>query len=290
MRFRRDDASALCRGRARADQPHRFAVARRERSGLPQCELRRVARHLCRRHARADQGRRRSHHDRDGVRHAERQGRDLRHRGCLRGNRRTAAGVDFRHDHRSFGTHADGPDGGSLLAFAPPRRTRSPSGSIARSGRRSSAPMSPIFPRLPIRWSPPIPMPACPTPSAVTTRRPSRWPPIWASSRARASSISSAAAAARRPSISAPSPMRSRGVAPRKIPEKPRYLRLSGLEPFTLTPEIEFREYRRAHQHHGLGQVPQADRGGRLRGRARHRARPGARAARRSSTSTWTRA
>src|SRR5258706_7856960 len=30
------------------------------------------------------------------------------------------------------------------------------------------------------------------------------------------------------------------GVAPRAIPEKARYLRLSGLEPFTLTPEINF--------------------------------------------------
>jgi 5-methyltetrahydrofolate--homocysteine methyltransferase len=30
------------------------------------------------------------------------------------------------------------------------------------------------------------------------------------------------------------------GVAPRAIPEKPKYLRLSGLEPFTLTPETNF--------------------------------------------------
>ena len=30
------------------------------------------------------------------------------------------------------------------------------------------------------------------------------------------------------------------GVPPRAIPEKPRYLRLSGLEPFTLTPEMNF--------------------------------------------------
>ncbi|MGD0144173.1 MAG: homocysteine S-methyltransferase family protein, partial [Rhizomicrobium sp.] len=30
------------------------------------------------------------------------------------------------------------------------------------------------------------------------------------------------------------------GVTPRAIPEKPRYLRLSGLEPFTLTPETNF--------------------------------------------------
>jgi 5-methyltetrahydrofolate--homocysteine methyltransferase len=31
-----------------------------------------------------------------------------------------------------------------------------------------------------------------------------------------------------------------KGVAPRTIPEKPRFLRLSGLEPFTLTPETNF--------------------------------------------------
>ncbi|HEY3639395.1 MAG TPA: methionine synthase [Rhizomicrobium sp.] len=31
-----------------------------------------------------------------------------------------------------------------------------------------------------------------------------------------------------------------RGVEPRAVPEKPRYLRLSGLEPFTLTPETNF--------------------------------------------------
>ncbi|HMH64357.1 MAG TPA: methionine synthase, partial [Rhizomicrobium sp.] len=30
------------------------------------------------------------------------------------------------------------------------------------------------------------------------------------------------------------------GVVPRKIPEKPKYMRLSGLEPFTLTPELNF--------------------------------------------------
>ena len=30
------------------------------------------------------------------------------------------------------------------------------------------------------------------------------------------------------------------GVAPRRVPEKPKYLRLSGLEPFTLTPETNF--------------------------------------------------
>ena len=54
------------------------------------------------------------------------------------------------------------------------------------------------------------------------------------------------------------------GVPPRAIPEKPQYMRLSGLEPFTLTPDTQFRQCRRAHQHHRLGQVPQADRRQRL--------------------------
>ena len=29
-------------------------------------------------------------------------------------------------------------------------------------------------------------------------------------------------------------------MSPRAIPEKPRYMRLSGLEPFTLTPDLNF--------------------------------------------------
>ena len=48
------------------------------------------------------------------------------------------------------------------------------------------------------------------------------------------------------------------GKAPREIPEVPRRLRLSGLEPFTLMPEIPFRQYRRAYQCHRLGKVSQA--------------------------------
>ena len=55
-----------------------------------------------------------------------------------------------------------------------------------------------------------------------------------------ASSISSAAAAARRRSTSAPSPRRSPARRRAQMPEVPRQLRLSGLEPFTLTPEIPF--------------------------------------------------
>ena len=50
------------------------------------------------------------------------------------------------------------------------------------------------------------------------------------------------------------------------------------------------RQRRRAHQRHRLGQVPQADRGRRLRARRSRWRASRSRAARRSSTSTWTRA
>ncbi len=57
---------------------------------------------------------------------------------------------------------------------------------------------------------------------------------------ARVWSMSSAAAAAPRPTISRRSPRRSKPHKPRVIPEITPQLRLSGLEPFALTPEIPF--------------------------------------------------
>ena len=74
-RRRRDRRAALRRRRAGADQPHRIAVARRQRPGLPEHRLRNAGRDLRGRRARADRRRRRFPDDRDGVRHAERQGR-----------------------------------------------------------------------------------------------------------------------------------------------------------------------------------------------------------------------
>ena len=92
----------------------------------------------------------------------------------------------------------------------------------------------------PTRWSAPTRTPACPTSSAATTRARNTWRACSASSRARVSSTSSAAAAAQRRSISGRSRRRSRAFAPRAIPAVEPYLRLAGLEPFTLTPEIPF--------------------------------------------------
>ena len=78
-------AAPLRRRRAWADEPHRVAVAGRQQSGLPRGQLRRAPHRLWR----ADPGahrRRRGHPaDRDDLRHAQRQGRDLR---LLRGVRR----------------------------------------------------------------------------------------------------------------------------------------------------------------------------------------------------------
>ena len=54
-----------------------------------------------------------------------------------------------------------------------------------------------------------------------------------------------------------------------------RACRLSGLEPLTIDAREPVRQCRRAHQRHRLGEVPQIDRGGRLRGRGRHRAPAG---------------
>ena len=69
---------ALRRRRARADQQDPVAVARRQRSRLSRGRFRHRLRRLCRADRGAGRRRRRLRPDRDGVRHAERQGRDPR--------------------------------------------------------------------------------------------------------------------------------------------------------------------------------------------------------------------
>ena len=70
----------------------------------------------------------------------------------------------------------------------------------------------------------------------------------------------------------------------------PRQTRLTGLEPLQITPGNQLRQRRRAHQRHRLGAVQEADPGGPLRRGASWSRASRSRAARRSSTSTWTRA
>ena len=114
-------AAALRRRRARADQPHRLDLARRQQPRLPGRDLRRPAGRLCRAGRRARRRRRRPDPDRDDLRHAERQGGDLRLRGGLRRQARAAADHDLGDDHRPLGAHAFGPDADGVLALGPPR-------------------------------------------------------------------------------------------------------------------------------------------------------------------------
>ena len=128
--------AALRRRRAGPDQPHRVDLARRERPGRAQRDLRRAGRGVWRSGRGPGGGRRGPDPGRDGLRHAQRQGRAVRRRGVLRSRRPPAAGHRLRHHHRCVGPHA----------FRARRRKRSgmrcatcsrwPWASTARSARR----------------------------------------------------------------------------------------------------------------------------------------------------------
>ena len=125
--------------------------------------------------ARADRRRRRHPADRDHLRHAQRQGRDLRHRGSVRGDGPHAAGHDLRHHHRPLRAAAVGADAGSVLERGAPRCAAFRSGSTARSAPRRCARTSRSSRASPTRWSAPIRTPACPTNSAATTKARNTW-------------------------------------------------------------------------------------------------------------------
>ncbi len=118
----RGRTAALRRRRHRSHQPHRLDLARRRQSRLPRHHLRRIARGLWRAGQGPARGRRRPAAARDGVRHPQRQGGALRHRGAVRGARRLGPGHDIRHHHRPVGPHAVGPDAGGVLEFGAPCR------------------------------------------------------------------------------------------------------------------------------------------------------------------------
>src|SRR5262245_51266925 len=118
-------------------------------------------------------------------------------------------------------------------------RRRSRSGSTARSAPRRCAPTSPRSPASPTPSCAPIPMPACPTSSAATTRARITWRLLAEFADAGLVNIVGGCCGTTPEHIAAI--VRAvEGKPPRKIPEVPRRLRLSGLEAFTLTPEIPF--------------------------------------------------
>ena len=228
--------AALRRRLARPDQPHRLDLAGRQRPGRAQRGLRRAGRLLHRGGQRPGRRGSRPAPGRDDLRHPQRQGRDLRPRDAVRGARTTLAGDHLRHHHRRQRPHPLGPDDRGVLELGAPRppARRRPQ---LRARRRGDAPVRRgAVAASPTASSPRTPTPDCPTSSASTTRPPSRWPTSSASSSPTAWSTSSAAAAAPTPTTSRPSPTPRRASSRASYPTPPEAMRLSGLEPFNITP------------------------------------------------------
>ena len=152
-RVRRDDRAhprqaALRRRRARPDQPDGVHLARRQRPRRPQRHLRRAGRGLPGAGQRPGRRRRRRPARRDDLRHAERQGGDLRAGDAVRGARPPLAGDDLRHDHRRLRAHAVRPGHRGVLALGPARAARCWSASTARWAPRRCGPTSPSSSRV----------------------------------------------------------------------------------------------------------------------------------------------
>ena len=132
--------AALGAGHARPDEPHGIHLPRRQRPRRPQRHLRRAGRGLPRAGPRAGRRRRRRAARRDHLRHAQRQGRDLRARDALRGARPPLAGDDLRHHHRRLRAHPvrAGHRGVLVLGAARPAAGHRPE---LRAGRRRAAPL-----------------------------------------------------------------------------------------------------------------------------------------------------
>ncbi len=140
---RRAPRRPALRGRgAGADQPDRFAVTRRERSRFSERALRRAGGGL-RRGDSGTAGRwRRPPAGRDHLRHAQCQGRAVRHRRALRGHRDSGSDHDLGHDHRRQRPHPLGPDHRSVLELGGPRPAAH-GGAQLRARRQGAAAVRP---------------------------------------------------------------------------------------------------------------------------------------------------
>ena len=133
-------AAAALRGRrAGADQSHGVDLSGRERPRRAQRQLRRAGGRLPRSGGWPGAGRRRPAAGRDHLRHAQRQGCDLRHRGLVRAAWRLAAGDDLGDDHGSLRSHAVRPDRGRVLELGVARPAVL-GGPELRAGREGPAP------------------------------------------------------------------------------------------------------------------------------------------------------
>ena len=250
----------------------------------------RARRGLPRAGPRARRRRRRPAARRDDLRHAQRQGGDLRPRDAVRGARPPLAGDHLR---------ARSPTRpGARCPARSPRRSGTPCGTPARSRSASTArsaptrcgPTSPSCPASPTPSCPATRTPGCPTPSASTTRRPTRPPRSSRSSPGSGLVNLLGGCCGTTPEHIAAIAEAADGKAPRVAGrDRARRCGCPASSRSTVTDGVAVRQRRRAHQHHRLGAVPQADQGRRLHHRARRSRASRSRPARRSSTSTWTR-
>ena len=121
-------------------QPKTASISPDVNDRRAQRHLRRAARGLCRAAERPARRRHRHRPDRNHLRHAQRQGRDLRHRGSVRAARHPPAGHDLRDRHRRLGPDPVRPDRGSLLELGAPRAPGHHRPEL-RAGRGADAPL-----------------------------------------------------------------------------------------------------------------------------------------------------
>ncbi len=244
-RLRRGDRptrpAALRRRRARPDQPHRVDLARRQRPGRPQRHLRRAGRGLPRAGQRPGRRRRRPAADRDDLRHPQRQGGDLRPRDAVRGARSPLAGDDLRHDHRRLRPHPVRPGHRGVLELGAPRPPAADRPQLRARAPRRCGPTSPSCPGSPTASSPATPTPACPTPSASTTRPRTRRPRCSGSSPTSGLvNLLGGCCGTTAEHIAGDRRRAPRASRRATVPEIAARVRLSGLEPLTITDDSLF--------------------------------------------------
>ena len=276
-RVRRDDRAhagqaALRRRRARPDQPDGVHLARRQRPRRPQRHLRRAGRGLPGAGQRPGRRRRRRAARRDDLRHAQRQGGDLRAGDAVRGARPPLAGDDLRHDHRRLRAHAVRPGHRGVLALRAAREAAAGRASTARSAPRRCGPTSPSSSRIADTFVSCYPNAGLPNAFGEYDESPEETAAVLGGVRRqrlrqpRRRLLRHDAGAHRRDRrgrARARRPRTPAEVAPGAAAVRPRAGdRHRG---------HAVRQRRRAHQHHRLRPLPQPDQGRRLPGRARRR-------------------
>ena len=225
--------------------------------------------------------------DRDDLRHAQREGRDLRGRGAVRRARRSALPLIIsRDDRRRLRADPVGPDRRGVLAQHPPRRSAD-----RRAQLRARAEAAARASRTSCRGSPTVPISAYPNAGLPNELGGYDETPEEMAERARR--VGAARPAQRRRQLlrvdarrtSPRSPRRSRACRRARSRSRAGTTRLSGLEPLDHPAARQrVRQRRRADERHRLAQVRPARR--RRRARTRRSTSPASRSPTAPSSST----